>query len=490
MPRKTPPSPPDFVFDHDNLIPPSQVVPEHKEQYWTALMDAGLDAIRAACAAEEFFPLLREIPKAFWEKRFFVYLYRQWPKVKNAEKDKYIDKYPRPIDEGEVKEEHGGGGYLAYLNLDGKEQLKQITFAIDGPPKFKPGQVLVDGAGNPLPTTAAPVTPAVDSASQLVSAASAGAAASVEIVKEGYRGLMETQNDLTRKQLGLDGAQKDPLELAIRLIEVLHPKAPAADPVQAKLMEKIIDRAFAEPAEEKHAAKEETKLEEVSGIVEMITGRSLAEIAKGAKPVVASETPWYAPLVNGAVTLGASLLEKWPLILAQQNENLRLQLQMRAAGVQPQPGQPQLMPAPGPEIVRRGPPPPPTGTIQPLPTGTAQAQQPAAPDPGQIMQAVVRMVIDGFKRAPIGEFGHQAAGAIDFHFGEQLEAMGLAPMLGNPEELKKFVDGIPELKQLRDTDVRWTMYEADFLAYTSDRWGLAEDEQETEPEKKGPQPAA
>lgn len=485
MARKAAAQTPEFVFDPENLIPPSQVPVEHKDQYWTALMDAGLEALRAACVTEEFFSLLKEIPKALWEKRFFVYLYRQWPKVKNAEKDKYIDKYPRPIDEGEVKEEHGGGGYLAYLNLDGKEQLKQITFAIDGPPKFKPGQVLVDGQGNPIAQTPAPSTPAQSETSQILGAAS-------DIMRKATEGALELNQEITRKQLGLDpppanAFQEKMLELLMARLLAPTPTvaAPAADPVQQKLMEKIIDRAFA-PAVPVETAEKETPIQETLEAVKELTGGvSLSELLKPHNKAAEPPSPW-APVISTLGNVVDRLVQNWPAIIAQQNEQLRLRMELHRMGGVPV-GQPQLPAlAPGPTIVpprtdARHAPPPPSGTIQPMPTGTSSAAPPAQLDPGQIMSLVTELVKIGFQKAPIGSQGYETATTIIFQFGDAIEALGLAEHLANPANIDAFVGGHPELSKLSQ-DARWKVFRQDFLARTGEEWADV-DEGKTEPEK-------
>lgn len=457
---------PEFSFDPETLVPPSQVPAAHKDQYWTALLDSGIDALRAACATEEFFPLLREIPKAFWEKRFFVYLYRQWPKVKNAEKDKYIDKYPFPVDEAYVKEEHGGGGYLAYLNIDGKEQLKQITFAIDGPPKFKAGQILVDAQGNALPPATAPGAPQPSETAQIISAQSEAARANNELIKEGMKSVIEMQTDLTRQKLGLDQpAQKDPLETAIRLLEILKPQAVPVNNTMADALT-LIDKLDAINARRNPPApeKQETKLEEVGAIVETLTGKSLSDLTRG-KTAAADPIASWVPIAQTAGQVALSFFEKLPHLMHERTEQLRLELQIRQAGGVPAPPangtQPARLPAP---------------TVIP-PTQPVQAQ-PTAADPHALIQAVVKFICDGFDRDR--NEGSEVAAALDVQFGEQMDALGITHMLGQRTEVQTFIDGIPELKQ-RSQDARWPEFFQDFMQFTEHTYG------EEEPEPAGPQ---
>jgi hypothetical protein len=249
------------------------------------------------------------------------------------------------------------------------------------------------------------------------------------------------------------------------------PVAPAANPMQDKIMEMMVERAFGPRAETERPEKEETKLEEVDSIVHVLTGKNLADFARGAKPAPSvSESPWYAPLVNAAVGFGSNLLERWPAIIAAQNERLRLEIHLRSMG---QPGQPQLAPPPppppGPTIVQRQPPANPPIIQQQQTPG----QPPQPPDQGQVMNAIVQMVVAGFQQhQPIGTWGKETASAIDFHFGELIDSMGIGSFLADEAQVKEFIAGHPELNQLSKTDARFfTMFLPDFLEYTEERWG-------------------
>jgi hypothetical protein len=139
------------AIEENSILSPIEVPEQERDAYWNGLL-SDLDLLRASIATIEFFPLLRALPRALWEKRVLVYLYRTSPKVKNQAGDRaYIEKISRPFDEDYIKENHGGGSYIAYLNLDRETQLKQTSFSIDGPPKLLPGQTIVDQAGNVLP---------------------------------------------------------------------------------------------------------------------------------------------------------------------------------------------------------------------------------------------------------------------------------------------------------------------------------------------------
>jgi len=99
------------------------------------------------------------------------------------------------------------------------------------------------------------------------------------------------------------------------------------------------------------------------------------------------------------------------------------------------------------------------------------------------MNAVVQMVIAGFQRQPIGSWGKETATAIDFHFGELIDSMGIGSFLGDEAQVREFIAGHPELNQLSKSDARFfSMFLPDFLEYTvEERWGApqsSEGEQE------------
>jgi hypothetical protein len=97
------------------------------------------------------------------------------------------------------------------------------------------------------------------------------------------------------------------------------------------------------------------------------------------------------------------------------------------------------------------------------------------------MNAVVQMVTAGFQRQPIGTWGKETAVAIDFHFGELIDSMGIGPFLADEAQLKEFIAGHPELNQLSQSDARFlSAFLPDFLEYTEERWGALPAEQEDE----------
>jgi hypothetical protein len=504
--------------DISEIIPPHQVPQEEREAYWQGLLQ-NLSGLRAAIATTEFFPLLRAIPKALWERRLFVYLYRTHPKVKNSDKIRYIDKIAEPIDEAWVKENHGGGGYTAYLNLDGEDQLKQISFMIDGAPKFQPGQVLVDEQGNPLSSSAA--KPAESERSDLAQVLEASRESN-KAALEGASQIVEIGGELLKKQLGLTPPPENKLQ--DRLLEILLTrtleKEPAADPMTLALtlmerFESIIAKRSPVPSDD--APEKETKLNETIDTIKELTGvENLRDLWKKADKVTDNSYGWVGPVVGAA----QSFFQQLPLILHQMAENRRLEFeravylrstQQPGAAAAPAPSH-LLAPAPAPappaqQVAQRHPAMPQPGPIpvapgQRIPPASAPAAPPLFPaepqahtvtstgsvDIGTLLQATVQMIQMGFRRDPYS--GEETAAAVAFHFSNEIESLGIQKFISDQQEMHTFVLGHPELATLSQ-DARWKEFEEEFVGYMADRFDVAGPDESVKPEtKSGPQPAA
>jgi hypothetical protein len=475
----------------DVPLPLSEVPESQRAAYELEVIDDP-EMFRKVLSTEDFFQMLASFPAAWWGDRLSMYLYRHESDdgimVKNPVGDgNYIKPVIRQaVDRDWIANRNGGGKYCLWLNLSSPNPansdrristtVRKYTFRIDGPPLVKEGQI-VEFGGKPVsvgaaaPATSVPGQPS--EAAQLMETSKHATESAMGILAHAS----ETAIDMVKEQAKTAAAPAPSNPIQDKLMEAIiakafaAPVAPAANPMQDKIMEMMVERAFGPRAETERPEKEETKLEEVDSIVHVLTGKNLADFARGAKPAPSvSESPWYAPLVNAAVGFGSNLLERWPAIIAAQNERLRLEIHLRSMG---QPGQPQLAPPPppppGPTIVQRQPPANPPIIQQQQTPG----QPPQPPDQGQVMNAIVQMVVAGFQQhQPIGTWGKETASAIDFHFGELIDSMGIGSFLADEAQVKEFIAGHPELNQLSKTDARFfTMFLPDFLEYTEERWG-------------------
>jgi hypothetical protein len=474
MPRKTA-APKEPASLPDVTIPPSEAPANQRSAYWLALIDDPAE-FRRAVASEDFFPMLREFPEAFWGGRLSLYLYRlpdsEGMMVKNAEGEKkYIKVLRFPIDEEWVSQRYGGGKYMLYLKLDSKESLRQHTFPVDGPPKVQPGQTVeIEGKHVSVgsATQSAPAEDRTDIA-KVIDASSKANESAMGILAHAS----ETAIDMVKAQsVTASAPQKDPLDTALRLIEILRP-ANQADPTTLALtmmerFESIIAKRNPAPEPE----RPETPVNESLDLIEKLTGRSVSELMqKGSK--VADPTPSWVPL---ALTAVERLFQVAPQLMREARETRDLEFQ-RAVWLRanPQPGAavpPNLLPE------RTAPPNPTPGpTLAHNQAAPANGNNPLTGDPGQAIGVMVNMICDAFDKDPRSPSGFRTAAAIDFHFCDVIESMGIEAVFAVPEEIDKFVEGHPALAQ-RSKDARWAQFQTDFLDYTMDRWGDADDEEE------------
>jgi hypothetical protein len=480
------------------LIPPSQAQQNEKEAYWIQLIQEP-EEFKAALATEDFFPMLATFPDAFWtDGRLSLYLYRledEGLAIRNAEgKKKYITIYHQPVDEDAVKTKFGGGKYKLYLKLDGRFTVREITFFIDGTPKAQAGQI-VEVGGKEVPVGTSQVVPIAPEAhsdiAKVIDASAEANAKSQEMLTHAAKASI----DMVREQATAASAPaRNPLEDVKTLLEIVRPQPPAADPVQQELMKAIIAKAFAEPKVIEQEEKETPVEKTLEAIKELSGGLSLAELMKpAARAAAADPVAGWAPIVSTIGSVVTQFFEKLPIIQAQRIEALKHEIYLRQLADAQRTGQP----APAPPQAAL-----PPAAPQPAhqPAAQAASVQAQNPDPAQLMNMLVQHICRGFDKAPIGEWGEQTAASMDFHFSNSIESLGISNTLANPEEVDKFVAGVPELAK-RSEDNRWKKFRFDFLQYCIPRWGnLSEEEEEAliqrmagldfDPPKPGPQPVA
>jgi hypothetical protein len=462
------------------IVSPLAVPESQRESYWNGLL-ADVDQLRAAIATVEFFALLRAMPPALWEKRCLVYLYRTAPKVRNQSGEKsYIDKIARPFDEDFIKENHGGGSYLCYLNLDRETQLKQISFAIDGPPKMLPGQVLVDAAGNTIPVAPTPAQTERSQMAEAISATQDAQRASVKILEDSSAAALEMQSKVYEKSLGvLGGAGNTESKLLEKLVDrALAPPTAAADPLTMALtlMEKldgIIARRNPQPEAREPASA--GALTEQLGLVETITGRSIQDILAPGK---SSANDW----INTAIAAGVKLIETMPTLMSQFMTNQERQFQRQMEFARMRAGQPGATPMP--ELpatfatqpgARVAPPPATafTGQTIPFPANGAASTTTEPPviidtdvpmDPTQAVPIMAKLIQTKFQQ---GYSGEAVAQTLDVMFAGLLEQ--IAPVVLDENELRKFLTSIPDLLPLLG-DKEWPEFQAGFVEFVRDEY--------------------
>ena len=468
MPRRSAAQPkPEPASLPEVLIPPSQASDQEREAYWLNLLSEP-ENLKNAVQTEDFWPMIQDFPSALWTgNRLSLYLYRREDdsglSIKNAEgKKKYIKIFHGPIDEEFITRNFGGGKFTLYLKLDNKLTLTEFTFWTDGIPKAQPGQV-VEMAGKEVQVSGQSSAAAQPSdATALMETSSKATEKSMEILADAAKSSIAMVREQAASAAAPPRNQLDDLKT---LLEIVRQPAATPDPVQQELMKQIIAKAFAEPKAPAEVEEKETPIENTLAAIEKLTGgKSLVDLLKpAARAEAADPVASWGPIVTTVGGILGQIFEKLPILQAQRNDAMRLEIHLRQMQLS-QPGQPlpQLAaPPPAPN--------PPPQAVQPQPATVATL------DPAQLMAAIVRHIVAGFKKPPVGEWGEETAAAMGFHFSDAIDAMGIADTLGDPEKVRELIAGIPEFTELRK-DARWEMYEEDFLAYSKNRWSLPPDE--------------
>jgi hypothetical protein len=206
----------------------------------------------------EFFDSVRSIPEARWNvEKWEIYLYRVEPKVKNTDRPKYICVYHTPVTLEDIKSEHGGGVYKAWLKKNG-QQVQIDVFAIDGAPLLQPDQVLV---GSPARSAAPNPSPVGHSSGSDAAEVIRGVAEVLKrekdpiqdaLMQAAIRKLTSDEKDPLASKLmelafaNLTGGKKDSvadsfvLALAKRGLDPAPGPAPAADPLGLHALKDIL----------------------------------------------------------------------------------------------------------------------------------------------------------------------------------------------------------------------------------------------------------
>lgn len=459
------------------LVSPSKAEPHQRDAYWLELLQEP-EKFKDAVQTEELWPMLKSFPEALWGDRISIFIYRlpddDGMMVKNAEgQAKYIKPVIRfCIDEDWVATKHGGGKYQLYLKLD-DTVIRKHTFRIDGAPKVAAGQT-VEIAGKEVSVGTVTTPPAADTRSDVATIIDANSRAEekrTEMLLSANRASIELVKEQASAATKPDASNGIVEKLLTMLMErVMQPPPTPVDPIDSFVkLQTLIHKNSPEPEPEKEGALN-TSLE----LVERLTGKSVADLMKPSRGAAdANEYGWVAPVV-GAVQ---QFIGQIPAIMQEarisRDQEFRRQVWLRTA----QPG----TPAPA-ELLANNPP-----VRTPAQPAAPAAPQPGAPpDPAQLVPAIVQIVINRFDRNP--KMGYQCAAAIDALYGEQIEAcpiaqgVSLAQLLADESQMIAFIAGTPVLAQ-RSQDVRWHKFQDDFMAYTEERWGEPQGDEDDEPEK-------
>ena len=442
------------------------------------------EEFRAAISGEDFFPMIKEFPKAWWGSRLSLTVYRMEDDdglmIKNGPgKPKKLRTWFQCVTDEDIAKTFGGGKYQVYLQLDSKTTLRQETFEMDkgawGPPKVAPGQI-VEIDGKPVQ-----VGVAATSAAPERSDVAAGIEAATEAGKQGMELLTDATKQvvaMVRDQAAAAAPQKSSVgELTeiVTLVKALSPPHPQDSTATALAMLDKLDSIIARRNPKQAEAPEpvDPPIDRAIELLERVSGKDLADILKGgnrSNPAPEPTPPWLGIVLGVAEKFFAVAPQLMAQAASAREREFQRQVWLRTA----QPGQA-----------------PPAQLAAPEPQPTAPAADPSAPpatlNPADLLGHVIQMVQHGFRNNP--HSGAETAAALAFNFGPQLESTGLVREMADEANVGRLAAGHPALAPLA-TDARWPEFMHEFVEYMQDRYGIepVTDETAQEPDKKGPQP--
>ncbi len=468
------------------LIPPS-MTPEHQRAAYELELIDNPEEFRKAISTEEFFPMVKSFPEAWWKGRLSMTLYRMEDEdgvmLKNADgKKKKMLTFHVPVDDEYVAKRWGGGKYRFYLQLDHKDTLRQETFEMDksvwGPPKVMPGQTVeIDGKAVTVTGTVIPPAAQADPRSDVATIIDANSRAEEkrsEMLLEAHKASIELvkENAITAAKPDAQSGLMDKF-LTVMIERMMNPPAPppTPDPIDTFVkLQGLIQKQNPETPDPK-----DPPITEAMDLVEKFTGKSFSELMRGkSAPAAEATPPWLA------IALGVA--EKFfavaPTLFQQATYAKSLEFQRAVWLRSAQPGA-----QPPKELLAENAAQP-QPRAQQQPTQSAAQQAPTELNAAQLAEQIVLMVCHGFDSNPYD--GEETAAAIAFNFGKQIEATGLDQLLADEAQVNAMVQGNPLLKQ-RSAHARWTHFQEEFMDYMAGRFGAQEP---NEPPKPGPQPVA
>ncbi len=416
---------------------------------------AGKPQLAEPFASMETFDLLPALPARLWESDLVLYLYRLNPEVSNKTGEKkYIGVYSAPMNEEDVKREHGGGKYRMYLKYK-KHDLRTAVFQIDGPPKFLEGQTVRGvpvGSSTPAPAPAAApdlasvVDKLVDTLKSNQQDPAGALNSAVQILTTATERGLELQHKLSAQAASsTTGSPMMDKLLEAAMAKLLNP-TPAPSLVEQIATVKELAAVLRPPKEARSENPEAGVTSQMAMVKEFFGVDSLSEVMEKVNGAGRKDnTPWWGSFLMNTIE---KLTTAAPTIIAQyaqlQRENFERAL--TANNIRSGRARAPLAVLPGnqPEPVN--------------PAATAAAAQPANAVEAAMaaIEPMVRMMCQYFDR---GFDGAQAAAGLIVQFPEMTEQF--KPVLTDLMQLNQFISEVPQLAE-RAKDPEWESFRDEF----------------------------
>lgn len=306
-----------------------------------------------------------------WDSSHIVYIYREDPRRVTTGEAVYDEVSPNPITLEYVREKWGGRVFRIIVKK-GSSRVSDKRYSIDLPAKYPQDSGAAVTAAAPHPN--GPGTN--DVVRSVLEGQPAMVAASVGIMQNAANTAMEmVRNAVPPVKAEPDAL--DQLEKAKRILTPMQSAMPARDPFMDKILERIVDKMFAEPA--------------AAAIAPAAPAKSLVDTLREIKELAG--LVGYVPA--GAAGGGENsnvLVSLAPLVIdgikeVSRNFAIAMQAQAAARAGQPPPRAVNAPGAPAPGV-QRNPAPAPTGTILPMPPIAAAP----APTAQSATEEIVRQV--------------------------------------------------------------------------------------------------
>lgn len=307
-----------------------------------------------------FLNAIAMIAESEWE-RYLIYLYRLDPRVRNPEGEAaFIDKYQRPIDEGDIKAVHGGGKYMLLLKDDvqwrngapaagARERRHKLRIA--GDPVLQQGQTTV--GKEPVVLPPGPTPPPSDRSLGTGDVAALltglreiladrkgddGIASVLELMGQANKSAIQVVTEAARQSATSTTGNPIMDKLLEKLIDSKINGGGERDGVRDKLVNIALDRL----SNPQPTAGADGGLAQLGQLKELFGVDSVMDLVKGG----GGDNSWKMKLVE----VGGALITNLPALVQafMQNQQMLFNRQMQVEAMRRQaaasPGQPVVVP--------------------------------------------------------------------------------------------------------------------------------------------------
>lgn len=397
-----------------------------------------------------------------WQK-YWLYLYRLDPKVRNDDDKAFISRYQCAMDEDDIRSQHGGGKFMFWLkeNITDATRSKsagrsrKFKFSIAGDPKLLPGQVLTSP---PAAVQAAPaaelrrddsLAPVLSELVALLKERGGTDDQAMSIMGQAYKTSLTVVSEAAQQTVkSATGSALGDKLLEALLPSLINRPAVEKDPVREALLKSALSRLENPP----QAASADGGVGQLAFLKELFGVESIKDlIMPGAGPGDA----WKTKLVEVGVSLAANIPMIIQAIMAGQERAFQRELQIAsmrerqaaiAAGRLP----PDLPSLPAQPVISAAPQNRPPSPVNMPPGGTPVSGNSAAGHEMDPIATTEQALLDIAISFDSGLSGEAAATFVATKYPQF--ATAFAPLLAEKNQVLMFAKNTEPLKQIADDE--------------------------------------